>query len=104
MSSRRRAISSPSAVRVFSMNISDTLLLVLDLAVASTAVPTGSATRANLRVETPASMRSITARCNGSRSAKYSYVATGSSLPSTDRTRGRLTGTVRPPRVIDPAS
>ena len=38
---------------------------------ASTSSPTGSPTRANLRVETPTSIRSITARVNGSRSAKY---------------------------------
>jgi hypothetical protein len=31
-------------------------------------------------------------------------VATGSSLPSNDRTRGRLTATGRPPSVIDPSS
>jgi hypothetical protein len=59
-------------VRVFSMNISDTVLLAFDLLVCSTCSPTGSATRANLRVDTPASIRSITARANGSRAAKYS--------------------------------
>jgi len=104
MSSSRRAISSPSAVRVFSMNISDTVLLFFALAVCLTASPTGSPTRANFLVDTPASIRFITAHCSGSRSAKYSYVATGNSVPSTDRTRGRLTGTRRPPSVIDPSS
>jgi len=47
---------------------------VFDVAVAdrSTSSPTGSPTRANLRAETPASIRSITALVSGSRSAKYS--------------------------------
>ena len=71
MSSSRRAISSPSAVRVFSMNISDTVLFRFDELVRSISSPTGSATRANFRVDTPASIRSITARCNGSRATKY---------------------------------
>jgi hypothetical protein len=35
-----------------------------------TCSPTGSPTRANFRVDTPASIRSITARARGSRSAK----------------------------------
>jgi hypothetical protein len=72
VSSSRRAINSPSAVRVFSMNISDTVLFPFDELVRSTGSPTGSPTRANFRVETPASIRSITARCNGSRAMKYS--------------------------------
>ena len=38
----------------------------------STSLPTGSPTAAYLRVETPASIRSITARVSGSRSAKDS--------------------------------
>jgi hypothetical protein len=71
-SSSRRAIRSPSAVRVRSMNLSETAVLPLAEADASTSSPTGSPTRANLLVETPASIRSITARVNGSRSAKYS--------------------------------
>jgi hypothetical protein len=62
---KRRAINSSSAVRVFSMNISDTVLFRVALAVRSTGSPTGSPTRANFRVDTPASIRSITARCNG---------------------------------------
>ena len=72
MSSSRRAINSPSAVRVFSMNISDTVLFRVEVAARSTVSPTGSPTRANFRVETPASIRSITARCRGSRVVKYS--------------------------------
>ena len=51
------------------MNISDTVLFRVDVALRSISSPTGSPTRANFRVETPASIRSITARCNGSRSA-----------------------------------
>jgi hypothetical protein len=57
---------------VRSTNISDTdVLLVVDED-RSTSSPTGSPTAANLRVETPASIRSITALVSGSRSAKYS--------------------------------
>jgi hypothetical protein len=78
-SSSRRLISSPSAVRVRAMNMSDTDVFDVDEDVCSTASPTGSPTRANFLVETPASIRFITARVSGSRSAKYSYVATGSS-------------------------
>jgi hypothetical protein len=64
-------MSSPSAVRVRSMNISDVVVLPVEEDACSTSLPTGSPTRANLRVETPASIRSITARVSGSRSAKY---------------------------------
>jgi hypothetical protein len=72
---------------------------VLDLAADRLANPR------ELRVETPASVRSITARVNGSRSAKYPYVCTGSSRSSSAvRIRGRRTATRRPPRVIDPSS
>jgi hypothetical protein len=71
-SSRRRLISSESAVRVRSMNIADTDDLPVALAEESTSPPTGSPTSTNLRVETPASIRSITALVSGSRSAKYS--------------------------------
>ena len=53
------------------MNISDTDVFDVDELEASTSLPTGSPTPANLRVETPASIRSITARVSGSRSAKY---------------------------------
>jgi hypothetical protein len=56
------------------MNISETVVLDVEDDDRSTSLPTGSPTRANLRVETPASIRSITARVNGSRSAKYPYV------------------------------
>ncbi|MEA2373178.1 MAG: hypothetical protein QOH12_3572 [Solirubrobacteraceae bacterium] len=56
-SSSRRAISSPNAVRVFSMNTSEIVLFLVDVAVWSTCSPTGSPTRANFRVETPASIR-----------------------------------------------
>jgi hypothetical protein len=38
----------------------------------ATSAPTGSPTEAKRRVETPASIRSITARVSGSRSAKCS--------------------------------
>jgi hypothetical protein len=71
-SSSRRDISSPSAVRVRSMNISDTDAFDVDELEASTSPPTGSPTCSNLRVETPASIRSITALVSGPRSAKYS--------------------------------
>ncbi len=70
-SSSRRLISSDSAVRVRSTNISDTDVFDVDDAARSTSLPTGSPTRSNLRVETPASIRSITALVSGSRSAKY---------------------------------
>ena len=87
------------------MNISDTDVLDVDAAACSTSAPTGSPTRAKRRVETPASIRSITARVSGSRSAKYPYVWTGSSRSSSAvRIRGRRTGTRRPPKVIDPSS
>ncbi|MFN8215183.1 MAG: hypothetical protein U0R71_01165 [Solirubrobacterales bacterium] len=71
-SSRRRDISSSSAVWVRSMNASETDVLDVAEASCSTSAPTGSLTPANLRVETPASIRSITARVSGSRSAKCS--------------------------------
>jgi hypothetical protein len=104
-SSSRRDISSPNAVRVRSINTSETVLLDAAEAVCSTSAPTGSPARANRRVETPASIRSITARVSESRSAKYSYVETGSSRSSSAvRIRGRLTGTRRPPNVIGPSS
>ena len=54
------------------MNISDVVVFDVDEEDRSTSLPTGSPTCANLRVETPASIRSITARVSGSRSAKYS--------------------------------
>jgi len=58
-----------------------------------------------LRVDTPASIRFITTTVSGSRSAKYSYVWTGSSRSSSAlRILGRLTSTRRPPNVIDPRS
>jgi hypothetical protein len=61
--------------------------------------PTGSRTPVNRRVETPASIRSYTARVSGSRSAKHSYVETGSSRSSSaERTLGRQTSTRRPPK------
>jgi hypothetical protein len=71
-SSRRRDISSDSAVAVRSTNIPDTDVFDVAELVSSTSSPTGSPTLANLRVETPASIRSITALVSGSRSAKYS--------------------------------
>ena len=71
-SSSRRPISSERAVAVRSTKASDTVLFEVADAVCSTPVPTGSPTRANLRVETPASIRSNTAPVSGSRSAKYS--------------------------------
>jgi hypothetical protein len=87
------------------MNSSETVDLLVADDDASTPVPTGSPTRANFLVETPASIRSITARVSGSRSAKYPYVATGSSCSSLAvRIRGRRTCTRRPPKVIDPSS
>jgi hypothetical protein len=87
------------------MNSSDTVLLPVDRDSRSTSSPTGSPTPAYLRVETPASIRFITTTVSGSRSAKYSYVLTGSSRSSSaERTRGRRTSTRRPPSVIDPRS
>jgi hypothetical protein len=62
---------SPSAVRVRSMNMSETAVFAVDEDACSTSLPTGSPTSAKRRVETPASIRSITARVSGSRSAKY---------------------------------
>ena len=98
-------MSSSSAVAVRSTNISDTDVFDVAEDERSTSSPTGSPTTANLRVETPASTRSITARVSGSRSAKYSYVLTGSSRSSSAvRIRGRRTRTRRPPSVIDPSS
>ena len=63
---------SSSAVRVRSTNISDTDVFDVAVLDVSTSSPTGSPTPAKRRVETPASIRSITARVSGSRSAKYS--------------------------------
>jgi len=104
-SSRRRLISSESAVRVRSMNISDTAVFDVDEAVCSIPSPTGSPACWKRRVETPASMRSITARVSRSRSEKCSYVDTGSSCSSSAvRILGRRTWTRRPPRVIEPSS
>jgi hypothetical protein len=92
-------------VRVRSTNNSDTVLLPVAVACCSISSPTGSPTTWYLHVETPASIRSITARVNGSRSAKYSWDWTGSSCSSSAvRILGRLTGTRQPPSVIDPAS
>jgi hypothetical protein len=104
-SSSRRLMSSSSAVAVRSMNISDTDVFDVAAAESSTSWPTGSPTTANLRVDTPASIRSITARVSGSRSAKYWYVWTGKSCSSSAvRIRGRRTATRRPPNVIEPSS
>jgi hypothetical protein len=87
------------------MNMSDTAVFDVDEDARSTASPTGSPTLANFLVETPASMRFITARVSGSRSAKYSYVATASSRSSSaERILGRRTATRRPPNVIEPSS
>jgi hypothetical protein len=61
-SSSRRLISSSSAVAVRSTNIADTELFDVADDDCSTSSPTDSPTRTNLRVETPASIRSITAR------------------------------------------
>ena len=89
-SSSRRPISASSAVRVRSMNSSDTVLLPVERDSRSTSSPTGSPTPAYLRVDTPASIRSITTTVSGSRSAKCSYVPTGSSRSSsTVRILGR---------------
>src|SRR5207247_258485 len=99
-SSSRRDLSSSSPVAVRSTNLSDTDVFDVAEDERSTSSPTGSPTTANLRVETPASTRSITARVSGSRSAKYSYVLTGSSRSSSAvRIRGRRTRTRRPPSV-----
>ena len=105
-SSNRRDMSSLSAVRVLAMNMSDTAVFDVNEAARSTSSPTGSPTRANLRVETPASIRSITARVK--------QVAVGEVLIRRDRQltlvvgradpAGRRTGTRRPPSVIEPSS
>ena len=56
-------------------------------------------------MDTPASIRFTTTTVSGSRPAKHSYVATGSSRSSPAlRILGRLTSTRRPPNVIDPRS
>jgi len=52
--------------------MSETAVFAVDDDACSTSLPTGSPTCANWRVETPAGIRSITARVSGSRSAKYS--------------------------------
>ena len=50
----------------------------------------------------PASIRSIAIRPSSSVEANSSYVATGTSpVPSAARTRGRVTGTRRPPNVTE---
>ena len=56
----------------YGVTTTDTVLFDVALDSCSTSSPTGSPTCANLRVETPASIRSITALVSGSRSAKYS--------------------------------
>ena len=55
-SSSRRLISSSRAVRVRSMNSSDTVDFDVELHSRSTSWPTGSPTEAYLRVDTPASI------------------------------------------------
>jgi hypothetical protein len=52
-------------VRVFSINASDTVLFPVDIAAYRTCSPT----LANF--DTPASIRSITARCSRSQATKY---------------------------------
>jgi hypothetical protein len=51
----------------------------VERAACSTWLPIGSWTRRYRRVDTPASIRSITTPVSGSRSAKCAYVASGSS-------------------------
>ena len=70
-SSSLRDMSSSSALAVRSTNISDTDVFDVAPDACSTSSPTGSPTPANLRAETPASIRSITALVSGSRSPKY---------------------------------
>jgi hypothetical protein len=54
------------------MNVLDTDVFDVDELDASTSSPTDSTPWTNLRVDTPASIRSITALVNGSLSANYS--------------------------------
>ena len=71
----------------------------------STSTPTGSSPAPYRRVESLASIRSIAMRPRISVEENSSYEATGTSAaPSAVRTRGRRTGTRRPPKVTDPAS
>jgi hypothetical protein len=87
------------------MNSSETVLFDVERDSCSTSCPTGSPTPTYLRVDTPASIRFITTTVSGSRSAKSSYVSTGSSRSSSAvRILGRVTSTRRPPNVIDPRS
>ena len=71
-SSSERLISSSSAVVVRSTTSSEIDVLLVAVADCSTSRPTGSPTLAYLRVDTPASIRFMTASVSGSRSAKNS--------------------------------
>ena len=106
MSSSRRPISSPRAVRVRSMNTSDTELFLVDASRSARPPPR----RARRPSRTSGSRRRRASgpsppACSGSRSAKYSIGRDRQLLlPPRVRTRGRVTGTRRPPNVIDPCS
>jgi hypothetical protein len=100
-----RAISAARCSPVRETNSRLTVDFDVERSDRTTASPMGSRVLANLRVETPASICSNTTLLNGSRSAKYAYVASGTSCsPSTLRTRGCFTATRRPPSVTVPSS
>ena len=106
-SSVERSVPSRSAnaLSVIATNLRDTADLLVDLDVSSTAWPTGSRPAGYRLVETPASIRSNAILPSSSVPLNSSYDGTGTSLlPSAARTRGRATGTRRPPRVTEPRS
>jgi hypothetical protein len=75
------------------------------VAVSVTCSPTGSSPTPYRRVDSPASIRSIAIRPSTSVEPNSSYAGTAiSPEPSTARTRGRSTGTRRPPNVTEPRS
>src|SRR5205085_801041 len=79
------------------MNSSDTVLFDVELDSGSTSSPTGSPTTANLRVETPASTRSITARVNGSRISEVLIGLDRQLVLVIDRAHPRLADLHAPP-------
>jgi hypothetical protein len=94
---------SPSAVAVRSMNISDTDVLLAVEDDSSTSAPTGSPTAANMRVETPASIR--VHHRPGERIAIGEVLVRpdGQLVLVVGRIRGRRTPTRRPSSVSDPS-
>ena len=81
----------------------------VDDAVCSTSEPTGSSAAGYRRVEIPASIRATTCPASRSVDANVVYDASGTSRADWSslamvRTRGRRTGTRRPPSVTEPCS